>query len=171
MNIKSINLEPVAMPGEGQYNLNNLKEIKVKEPFFDLPPEDINCQHNEPIDNCTTRQYKDSLVRNCGCLPLKMRRSNEVCNCWHYEFYISMQFMPFQEPLCTSQLDFKCVNGITIDKSNCLSPCTGLIATSYYASDLDEDLESLIPEKIVAYRNYTKWTKMPAGLEGFYTMF
>ena len=78
MNIKPINLEPVAMPGEGQYNLNNLKEIKVKEPFFDLPPEDINCQHNEPIDNCTTRQYKDSLIRNCGCLPLKMRISNEV---------------------------------------------------------------------------------------------
>ena len=37
MNIKSINLEPVAMPGEGQYNLNNLKEIKVKESFFELP--------------------------------------------------------------------------------------------------------------------------------------
>ena len=80
-------------------------------------------------------------------------------------------FYPSQEPLCTSQLDFKCVNEVTIDTSNCVSPCTGLIVTSYYSSDLDEDLESLIPEEIVAYRNYTKWTKMPAGLEGFYTIF
>ena len=95
-----------------------------------------------------------------------MKISNEVIVA--YPFHISV--MPFQEPLCTSQLDFKCVNGITIDKSNCLSPCTGLIVTSYYASDLDEDLESLIPEKIDAYRNYTNWTKMPPGLEGLCCM-
>ena len=66
------------MPGEGQYNLNNLKEIEVKDSFLKLSPEDINCQHKEPINICTTRQHKDSLIRNCSCLPLKMRTSNEV---------------------------------------------------------------------------------------------
>ena len=69
-----------------------------------------------------------------------------------------------------SLLNQRVISLFTIDKSNCLSPCTGLIVTSYYASDLDEDLESLIPEKIDAYRNYTNWTKMPPGLEGLCCM-
>ena len=41
--------------GEGEYNLNELKEIEVTKDFLELEQNVRACQYNEPIQNCTTR--------------------------------------------------------------------------------------------------------------------
>ena len=56
--------------GEGKYNLDALKEVKVTESFLGL---DMNyCQNVEPIQECEGRHYKNSLLQHCGCLPLRI---------------------------------------------------------------------------------------------------
>ena len=65
--------EPVKFIGEGEYNLNSLKEIVVTGDFLGLDKEDRKCQNDEPHENCTTRQYHHTFLRECGCLPFSMR--------------------------------------------------------------------------------------------------
>ena len=36
------------------------------------------CQNEEPLDNCTTRYHIETFLKQCGCLPFKMRLSEEV---------------------------------------------------------------------------------------------
>ena len=68
--------------GEGEYNLNVLKDIKVTESFLGLDKDVRGCQNDEPYDNCTTRHYLDTILNNCGCLPFMLRpsESDEVLN-------------------------------------------------------------------------------------------
>ena len=56
-----------------------LKEIRVTESYLGLDKEKRGCQNLEPIDNCTTRQYQDTIIGECGCLPLNIRILTEVC--------------------------------------------------------------------------------------------
>ena len=49
--------EPVVLIGEGEYNLNNLKEIDVTESFLGLPKQAKGCQNIEPFNSCTSRHY------------------------------------------------------------------------------------------------------------------
>ena len=72
--------EPVKLIGEGEYNLNVLTEIKVTESYLSLDQNVRECQNEEPFYNCTTRKYFDTILRECGCLPLHIRLSNKV-NC------------------------------------------------------------------------------------------
>ena len=71
--------ETVKFIGEGEYNLFALKEIRVTESYLGLEKEKRGCQNLEPIDNCTTRQYHDTIIGECGCLPLNIRILTEVC--------------------------------------------------------------------------------------------
>ena len=64
--------------GEGEYNLNVLKEIKVTESFVGLDQEVTKCQSKESFDNCTTRTYMEVMMAQCRCLPLNVRVSSEV---------------------------------------------------------------------------------------------
>ena len=64
--------------GEGEYNLNNLKEIKVKESFLNLDQDIRGCQVDETFLNCTTGHTTDNFLKNCGCLPFNIRVSPEV---------------------------------------------------------------------------------------------
>ena len=66
------------LPGEGEYNLNNLIEVKVKESYLGLEKDVKECQNEEPTENCTTRRYLDTILRECGCLPFNIRTSNKV---------------------------------------------------------------------------------------------
>ena len=50
-----MSLEPVLLQGEGEYNLNVIKDVKVTESFLTLSEEDRGCQNSENIDDCTTR--------------------------------------------------------------------------------------------------------------------
>ena len=64
--------------GEGQYNLNVMKEIKVTESFLGLEKEYGNCQNVEPLEECTTRHHINMYLNTCGCLPFRMLKSNKV---------------------------------------------------------------------------------------------
>ena len=70
--------EPTKMTGEGEYNLNVLKEIMVTESYLGLDQNTRKCQKLEPLHNCTTRQYFDVTFKKCGCLPFNMRISAKV---------------------------------------------------------------------------------------------
>ena len=70
--------ETMKLIGEGEYNLNVLKEIVVTNSFLGLDENVRGCQNEEPLDNCTTRHYMESLSKNCGCLPISIRLSDEV---------------------------------------------------------------------------------------------
>ena len=74
----TLNLESMKFIGEGQYNLNTLKTIEVTESYLGLGQDVIQCQNVETIQNCTTRQYTESLQHKCGCLPITMTLSNKV---------------------------------------------------------------------------------------------
>ena len=68
--------------GEGEYNLNDLKEIMVTESYLGLDQEERGCQNEETLDNCTSRQYHNTILEKCGCLPLNIRPSEvliETC--------------------------------------------------------------------------------------------
>ena len=62
--------------GEGEYNLNALKEIKVTDDFLGLDQDVRQCQNEEPLTNCTTRHHLKTILEKCGCLPFNIR--NEV---------------------------------------------------------------------------------------------
>ena len=64
--------------GEGVYNLNELKVIEVTDSFLSMDQEHRKCQSNEPILNCTTKNYMEELIKQCGCLPFNTRSSDKV---------------------------------------------------------------------------------------------
>ena len=69
--------------GEGQYNLNNMKEISVTDSFLGLDRDDRNCQNIETYDSCKTRLYIEKLREKCECLPLSIRLSGKVNKITH----------------------------------------------------------------------------------------
>ena len=71
-------LDPVSLPGDGQYNLNILKEINVTESFIGLAKDVRNCQNIETYDECTTRHLLDKMRENCRCLPLSLIGTDKV---------------------------------------------------------------------------------------------
>ena len=70
--------EPVFLIGAGEYNINNLKEIEVTDSYLGLDQDVRDCQTEESLDKCTTKHYIDSVLLECGCLPLNIIRSNKV---------------------------------------------------------------------------------------------
>ena len=77
MNVSNI-AEPVKLTGEGNYNLNVLKEIDVTDSHLGLDQDIRGCQNEEPQDHCRTRVHRDTLLKQCGCLPFNMRLSDNV---------------------------------------------------------------------------------------------
>ena len=71
-------VEAVKFIGEGEYNLNVLKEIKVTDSYLGLDQRERGCQNEEPPDTCTTRKYHKTILGKCGCLPVNIRLFNEV---------------------------------------------------------------------------------------------
>ena len=66
-------LEPVKLIGEGEYNLNVLKESIATDSYLGLDQNIRKCQNEESLYNCTTRKYIDTLLDQCGCLPLNIK--------------------------------------------------------------------------------------------------
>ena len=75
---KTTFLEPVRLIGEGEYNLNDLKETATTHSFDGLDEMDKHCQNEESINDCSTRHYTDELLRECGCLPFQIRQDEKV---------------------------------------------------------------------------------------------
>ena len=71
-------IEPVALQGEGEYNLNVLQDIEVTESYLGLDQNIRRCQNAEPYDNCTTRHYIDALMKECKCLPFSIAQFSKV---------------------------------------------------------------------------------------------
>ena len=76
--------------GEGQYNLNVMKEIKVTDSYQGIGQD---CQNVEPLQNCTTRHHIDTYLQNCGCLPFRMLLSDEVTIDFK-NFYFHLGYIP-----------------------------------------------------------------------------
>ena len=70
--------EPVKLNGEGEYNLNALKEIEVTDSYLGLDQKVRGCQNKEPQFNCTSRLYINHLLDKCGCLPFSMKLFDKV---------------------------------------------------------------------------------------------
>ena len=58
--------------------MNVLKEIEVTPYFLGLDQTTRFCQNEEMFESCTTRQYIDTLLEQCGCLPFNIRMSDKV---------------------------------------------------------------------------------------------
>ena len=70
--------DPVKLIGEGEYNLNAVKEIKVTESSLGLGEAVLECQDTEDVHDCTTRHYIDAFMASCGCLPFNIWTSKNV---------------------------------------------------------------------------------------------
>ena len=65
----------MTLSGEGEYNLNILKEIEVTDSFYELDNAVKKCHsyHEKgTFDNCTTWYFWEKMKLNCGCLPLSI---------------------------------------------------------------------------------------------------
>ena len=60
--------EPLKLKVGNEYNLNNVKEIKVTDEFLTLEKTIINCQNKESQQDCKTRKYIDAMLKQCKCL-------------------------------------------------------------------------------------------------------
>ena len=65
--------EPVTLIGEGEYNLDDLKEIRVTESYLGLDQDKRECQNKESFYNCTSRLFKKTFIEKCGCLPINLQ--------------------------------------------------------------------------------------------------
>ena len=74
-------LEPAIIVGQGEYNLNVVKEIEVTDSFLSLKEEVRGCQNKEEYLECTTKALKESFIESCGCLPFEIRLSEKVVQC------------------------------------------------------------------------------------------
>ena len=63
---------------EGDYNFNVLKQIEVTDSFLTLSQDARKCQNEEPYENCTTRNYRNHVLKKCGCLPLSLSSDDQV---------------------------------------------------------------------------------------------
>ena len=52
-----------------EYNLNNVKEIKVTDQFLSMDKTTRNCQNDESQQDCKTRELIEALEGQCKCFP------------------------------------------------------------------------------------------------------
>ena len=64
------------------YYINVLKEIEVTDSFLTMDKEIRECQ-DESFDDCTTRNYINTLINECQCLPFKVRLMEIVGSTWY----------------------------------------------------------------------------------------
>ena len=77
------------MFGEGEYNLNTLKEVKATTTFFELTQEARGCQFNEPYEECTTKVTMNAIMEKCGCLPAPINIDKKV----KHSPWLSLEFI------------------------------------------------------------------------------
>ena len=73
-------LEPLQLYGEGEYNLNSVKQMKVTESFLTLDKGVRKCQNTDDYEDCTTKLYYDTLMEQCQCLPLNLKSEKVLIN-------------------------------------------------------------------------------------------
>ena len=83
--------EPVKLVGEGKYNLDAVKEITVTESYLGMDMDTRKCQNEEPMENCITRNFIESVFQQCGCLPLSIATSNNVIT-FKFQYFVIYYF-------------------------------------------------------------------------------
>ena len=71
-------LEPIQLSVDMEHDLNVIKEITVTDSFLSLDKDIRGCQE-ESFDECTARNFKNTLMNKCQCLPFQLGLS-EVSN-------------------------------------------------------------------------------------------
>ena len=71
-------LEPLIIRGEGEYNLNIVKEEKGTDSFLAMSSDVTKCQEIIEHQDCTTKVYEDAMKKNCQCLPFHLRMTKFV---------------------------------------------------------------------------------------------
>ena len=147
--------------GEGEYNLDVLKEIVVSSSYMGLNQNIRKCQSEETFYDCTTKHYRYDILRHCGCLPSNARLNDKVNllkSIQNVRLYINLLT---QAPVCSSK-QLECVNTINVNGSKCLKPCTGFIITSFTKSERNKNLEDLFPIIMDSYNIYKMITQFPS---------
>ena len=86
-------LEPFIFVGDGEYNINDLREIKVTKSYLGLDQDLRGCQYEESNEKCRTREHLKTLMDTCGCIPLSLRLTNKV-RCPSFSKYIPQHPQP-----------------------------------------------------------------------------
>ena len=60
---------------------------KSKRFLLDMDQDVIACQDVQPLDNCTTKHYMDTLLDECGCIPWNIRISDKVMELIQYQIF------------------------------------------------------------------------------------
>ena len=127
--------EPLKLNLDYQYNLNSLKEIKVTDSFLSLDKKTKGCQQ-ETYNDCTTKNYLETLIYKCHCLPFQLKTTDNF-------------------PLCTFK-EMECIKNIDIDEYKCLQEFSGLLVTSYDQNEIEDSVLSLILSRITELTDYMK---------------
>ena len=98
----------MALTGEGEYNLNILKEIVVTDSFYELDSQVRKCQSykgNDTFDNCTSRYFMEQMRLKCECLPYAIINAsvNSGKVCCKYTVYRTNSFPFFERSLLALQ--------------------------------------------------------------------
>ena len=83
--------ESLELPLDMEYNLNVVEEITTTDSFLSLDESIRQCQE-ESYDECTTRKYMNTLIRNCQCLPFKLRLTDEVGKMYRWIFCLIARY-------------------------------------------------------------------------------
>ena len=81
-------VEPLNFYGEGEYNLNVVKEVEVTDAFLNLDESRRECQNSYDFQECTTQNNIKAMITKCSCLPFTIlgQVKNKICT-------IAIQFM------------------------------------------------------------------------------
>ena len=89
----------MTLTGQGEYNLNSLREIEVTDSFYELDNEVRKCQSykgNVTYDSCTSRYFMEQMRLDCKCLPyaiINATGNNEKVCCKNVEQKFFFSFL------------------------------------------------------------------------------
>ena len=143
VNVYSLFLDSLILHGEGSYNLNVVKEMKVTDSYMGLPHDVKQCQNKEVYLDCKTEEYLHAVMNTCMCLPFGLKYFNDsnisICN--------STQ--------TTCALEAKNL------ESKCLNRCEGLVVTSYSHRNKSNVLDKMV-DLIESYKKYKAIIDLPS---------
>ena len=70
-----------------------------------------------------------------------------------------------QTPLCTPE-KISCVQNITIEETQCLHECSGLIVNSYIKNEEPTDMDEILAPVLEDYAKYKGLTPFPPEIRG-----
>ena len=144
-----------------------VKDNKASDDFLSLD-DDVKQCHDEASDECNTRIYVETVIENCGCLPLSMKTSQ------HQEVIIdvsvSVHSSSLQVRLCQPS-ELGCVENIAVTSEHCLKSCSGLSVTSFLKTQLtDSSFEgfwSKVSDDYPMYKSAYQQGNVTSNIHGY----